>query len=232
MILNKYIYDIRGLLRNHTNIDEDLLTDRQIEFWIAAQRATWITRKDSAYIEKNHSFRQTLIDGVEILDRSFEPSLVTAGYKILRNETDLPKTIQFNSRGGIIETGPIDMGAYRFNHVEYNEAVWSGNGRFNREMIYSFYKDNRIYLISRSLSNHWYLIDNMAITGIFEDPRAVESFKHISGEACWTADDEYPLSLDLWEYMKDMIKKGNIESLVNIPVDKGNDDTFVQADRS
>jgi hypothetical protein len=231
MTLNKYIYDIRSLLRNHNIIDEDTLTDRQIEFWIISQRSLWINRRDDAYIEKNHSLRQTLVDGVEILDRSFEPGLVTAGYKILRNDTDLPKPVAFKTHGGIIETGPIDMGSYRFNHVEYNEAIYSGNGRFNRDMIYTYYKDKRVYIISRSLDNKWYLLDNMAITGIWEDPRAVENFKHVSGDACWTADDDYPVSLDIWEYMKDMIKRGNIDTLVNIPVDKGNDDMFVQVDK-
>ena len=35
---------------------------------------------------------------------------------------------------------------------------------------------------------------------------------------------DYPLSLELWNFMKEEIRRGNVEELVKIPVDKSNDD--------
>jgi hypothetical protein len=223
MNLNKYIYDIRGALRNYHNVDDDPLTDRQIEFWIISQRATWAERRDRTFMTSDHSLMQTIIDEIIAVDRSFVANNVPAGYKILRTEERLPKPINFKSWDGIISCGPIDMAARRFNHCSYDEAVASGYGRFNKNQIYSFYHNGHIYLISRSESNYWKLITKIAITGIWQDPREVGNFSHLNGEPCWTKEMDYPLSLDLWSYMKEEIRKANVDSLMQIPVDKGPD---------
>ena len=135
----QYIYDCRGMLRNYHIIDEDTLTDRQIEFWIMTQRSTWINRRDTAYIKTDHAFSQSLVSDVISVDRSVIPAAVPVGYKILRTKAVLPRLINFKSWDGVISAGPIDLASERFNHVEYREAMLSGNGRFNKDQIYSFY---------------------------------------------------------------------------------------------
>lgn len=229
---NKLIYDIRGMLRNYHIVDEDTLTDRQVEFWIIAQRATWINKRDTAYIKADHAFAQTLTSDVISIDRSFMPTRVPAGYRILRTKTVLPTLINFKSWDGVINTGPIDMVSERFNHSEYRESIASGNGRFNKNEIYSFINDDYLYIISKSLKGYWSLLSQVAVMGIFNDPRDVGNFKHVSGEACWTLDMEYPISLDLWNYMKDQIRQNNLEGLYNIPVDKSNDANLQSTDRA
>lgn len=230
MILNKYIYDIKGLLRNHNIVDDDLLSDRQVEFWIVSQRATWIKRRDKAFIAKDHSLMQTVTFPVISIDRSFNNVDIPVNYRILRSEEQLPKTINFESWDGYISVGPVDMAARRFNHKEYEEAINSGWGRFNRSQIFTFSHDSYIYFISQSHDDYWKLLSQAAAIGIFEDPREVSEFTHIDGQPCWSADMEYPISLDLWAYMKDEIRKGNVEELTKIPVDQANDDNQSKAD--
>lgn len=230
MTLNQYIYDIWGLLRNHNITDEDYLTDRMIEFWIIGQRATWIKKRDRAFIHTDHSLMQTVVTPVISIDRSFVPDLVSAEYKILRSEERLPKAINFESWDGILHAGPIDMAGVRFNHVEYEEAMRSGYGRFNKTQIFSFTHDRYLYLKSRAVHSYWHLITQAAVTGIWEDPREVGDFTHIDGEACWNEDMDYPLSLELWAYMKDEIRKGNINELLSVPVDRSNDDNTAKGD--
>lgn len=220
----KYISDVKGLLRNHHIVDDDLLTDRQIEFWIMTQRATWIKRRDSAYIGIDHSLSQILTEDVISVDRSMVPADVPAGYRILRTNRKLPRLINFTSWDGIISAGPVDLASNRFNHVEYREAVASGNGRFNKTQIYSFIFNDYLYIISKSIKNHWYLITQVGVVGIFEDPRALGNFTHVTGEACWSLNDEYPISIDLWNFIKDQIKQANVKELYSIPVDNSNDD--------
>jgi hypothetical protein len=226
----QYIYDTRGLLRNYNITDEDLLTDRQIEFWIMTQRATWIKRRDSAYTAVDHTLSQVVIDDVISIDRSFIPDAVPAGYKILRTNRRLPELINFTSWDGIISTGPIDMASTRFNHVEYREAIASGNGRFNRSQIYTYHLDGYLYLICKSIAIGWYLISKIGVVGIFANPRELGNFRHITGEACWSLNDEYPISVDLWEFMKDQIRKNNIDALYKVPVDQANDDNNSKKD--
>jgi len=226
----KFLYDIRSLLRNYNLVDEDLLTNRQIEFWIMSQRAMWITRRDSAFIKVDHTLSQVLTEDVISVDRSMIPADVPAQYRILRTKRRLPRLINFKSWDGIISAGPVDMAANRFNHVEFNEAIASGNGRFNKTQIFSFIFDGYLYIISKGIKNYWYLISQVGVVGIFEDPRELGNFKHVTGETCWSLDDEYPISLDLWNYMKDQIRLNNIKELYTIPVDKSNDDNSSKTD--
>jgi len=227
----KLLYDLRGLIRNFNIVDDDLLSDRQLEFWINAQRALWIARRDSTYIKNDHSFRQILTEDVISVDRSMMPTAVPAQYRILRTNRKLPQLINFKSWDGIVSAGPVDLKMPRFNHCELNEAIVSGNGRFNKEQIFSFMFDDYLYIICKSVKNYWYLISKVGVVGIFEDPREVGNFKHVTGETCWSLDDEYPISLDLWNYMKDMIIKGNIDILNKVPVDKSNDDNSTANDK-
>ena len=222
--LRKYIYDTRGLLRNHHIVDEDYLTDRMIEFWIVTQRATWIKRRDRAFINTDHSLMQTITSEIDSIDRSFLPDTLPVMYKILRTSTTIPKLINFESWDGIVSCGPVDMVANRFNHCEYEEAVRSGYGRFNKTQIFSFLMNSYIYLVSKAKHNYYNLITRIAVTGIFEDPREVANFAHEDGTPCWTEDDEYPLSIELWNYMKTEIVNMNIEALYRLPKDKANDD--------
>lgn len=222
--LNKYIFDLKEILRNHHIVDEDYLTNRLLEFWIISQRSLWLKRRDRAFIHTDQANMQSLITEMFSVDRSFIPDLVPATYKILRSENKLPKLINFESWDGIISAGSIDMASQRFNHVTYEEAMRSGFGRFNRNQIHSFLSDGYLYTTARNNTNYWQLISQASITGIFEDPREVANFKHIDGTACWTEDDDYPISLELWDYMKTEIVKANIDLLYKVPVDKSNDD--------
>ena len=228
--LNQYIYDLKELLRNHHIVDEDYLTNRMLEFWIITQRSMWIKRRVRLFIHADHSLMQTLVAEVDSVDRSFISDKVSAVYKILRTSQQIPKTINFESWDGIISCGPIDMGSNRFNHCEYEEAVRSGNGRFNKKQIYSFSHNSYVYLISKARDNYWQLITQVAVTGIFEDPREVGEFNHVDGDPCWTPDDEYPINLELWNYMKAEILTLNIDSLYKIPVDRANDDNSAKTD--
>jgi len=228
--LNKYIYDVRELLRNHNIVDDDYLTNRMIEFWIISQRAMWIRRRDRLFINIDHSLMQTIICEVDSVDRSFVPVMVPAEYRILRTTLKIPKLINFEAWDGIISCGPIDIVAPRFNHTEYEEAVRGGYGRFNKQQIYSFYLNDYIYLISKARNNFWQLITQIATIGIFEDPREVGNFVHVDGTACWTEDDEYPLSIELWNFMKSEIYTLNIDALYKIPVDQANDDNSSKKD--
>jgi len=230
MNLYKYIYDTKSLIRNLNIVDDDLLTDDLVEFWIITQRAMWIRRRDSAYIANDHSLVQSVVSEVESVDRSFIPGLVESQYKILRTKEKLPKLINFSSWDGVISAGPVDMGAPRFNHKEYREAVSSGNGQFNKRQIFSFIMNDYLYIISKAINNYWYLITQVAVLGIYEDPRAVGNFVHVTGDACWTPDDEYPISIELWSYMKDQIVKGNVDVLTKVPVDSSNDDNQEKTD--
>jgi len=182
--LNKYIYDLKGILRNHHIVDEDYLSDRLLEFWIITQRSLWLRRRDRAFIHTDQANMQTLITEIDATDRSFISDKVPAEYKILRSSEKLPKLINFESWDGIISVGPIDMASQRFNHVAYEEAMRSGFGRFNSNQIHSFLRNGYLYLSARKNTNYWQLITQAAVTGIFEDPRELEEFNHINRTAC------------------------------------------------
>ena len=225
MTLNQAIYELRDIIRRNNLFDDDRLDDRLLKHWVHNQRALWI-RND---INKNRSIDEQVIQtlgcvALEVADRSSCPSFTT-GYSVLQTAEDIPKVIELNRSDGIIEVGPVDRIARPFSYVNINRARFGGNGRFNSTIIFAFRYHLKMLVISKDMQSESFLkyLRYLKIRGLFENPETVATFTHVSGDACYTEDDDYPMNTWMWNYIRDNIIKANFELLVSAPVDKVND---------
>lgn len=224
MTLNQYTYDLKGIIRNNRLADDDRLDDRLLREWVHTHRAVWIRQESSKPgWQVDRQIGQDIYDTLEVADRSRVSSFTTGG-SILRTVKDIPKTIELKNKSGLLEVGPIDKMALPFSYVTLHRARSFGQGKFNKAAICAFPYDNRIYLWANLTNASFYkYIRYIGMFGLFEDPTQASQFNHISGAACYSDDDEYPMNSWMWKYLREEILEANLEKLMKIPVDKTND---------
>ncbi len=224
MTLHEIIYQLKLDIRKQKLFDDDELDNRMIKHWVHTQRALWLRNEvNKAYSIDDQVIQQACME-LEVTDRSDCPSKVT-GVSVLKSKLALPKTIELHHTDGIVNVAPVDKLAYDFSYVHLNRAKFAGNGQFNSKVITVFRYQNYIYLVSKRVENFARFIRFLMVYGLFEDPTALKAFTHVTGEACYSDDDDYPLNSWMWNYMRTEILKLNLPLLIEGQTDVVNDAT-------
>jgi hypothetical protein len=193
--LNQLVFRIIALYRAaYKNTDH--ISERLIKNWIHTTRAMLVKQRlDKPMAVIDESLVQVISPApLEEVDSStFEG--VSSDRTIIRTKNIIPATI---NRRGLIGTftriGPVDRMDKRYKIVSHETALFSGSGKFNRQDIYAFPLDNRIYLYAREIDPHG-LLD---IRGVFQNPEEVPGFD---------PNGPYPINNELVDTMEDMIVK-------------------------
>jgi hypothetical protein len=141
---------------------------------------------------------------------------------LLRSKLVIPNTVEFYERTAITKVGPIDQMNVSFSFVPYQQAIYSGNGKFTKNVIYCFLHENRMYL--KVTGQAAKMLKYINIHGIFEDPTELSNFTNINGEACYSEDSKYPVN----QWMVPFIKEQVLNQIIKggqLPEDTSNDAT-------
>jgi hypothetical protein len=206
--LNELIYDLWEIIRPNIS-DDDPFDKRQFAFWIKNQRALWLRNE----LNKNRTIDDNVIQDLgcvelEVADRA-DCCELSSGCKILRTKLTIPNTIELHNKTGLTRVAPIDKLSVPFSFVDYERAIWSGNGRYNSSQIFAFLLNDRIYLSSKSSTSLKY-ITHINVRGVFEDPTEAAAFSHCDNTPCYTDDSAYPVNSWMIDYMKEAILKLNV----------------------
>lgn len=226
MTQNEIAYDLIEIVRPNLS-DDDNIDKRQLFFWIDNQRALWLRNE----LNKNRTIDDNIVQDLgcvelELADKA-DCCDIEDGCKILRTNQLIPNTIELHNKTGITRIAPIDKLTVPFTHVAYDRAIWSGNGKYNKNHVFAFLLNNRIYIKSNDQEIAKYLT-HINVRGVFETPSEAARFNHCSGEACYTSNSKYPINRWMLDYMKDAILKVNFASMFKFPTDNTNnakDDT-------
>jgi hypothetical protein len=223
MTKQQTINELRLVIRQQNLYDDDQLDDRLIGDWVINERSVWIRNEAN----KNRSIDEQIIQTLgcvplEVADRTSCPAYIT-GYHILQTNQDLPKTIELKNGDGLLEVGPVDKIAYPFSYVNLERQRFSGNGKWNRNIIYAARHGQRILVMSKGDQSFYKYLRYLRIRGLFEDPEEVANFTHVDGSACYSDTDDFPLNRWMWKYMREEILRVNFKELVAAPTDKVND---------
>ena len=210
--LNELIYDLRGLIEPNSS-DDSNADDRQYTFWINNQRALWLRNE----LNKNRTVDDNVIQDLgcielEVADKA-DCCELSDGCKVLRTVLQIPNAIELHNKTGITRVAPINKLEVPFNFVDYERAIWSGNGRYNKKQIFAFLLNNRIYLTSKDNGLSKYLT-HINVRGVFEDPTEAANFVDCDDVPCYTNNSKYPVNRWMIEYMKSEILKINITTIV------------------
>lgn len=202
MTLEELIYQVYELLE--INADDSSTDDRLIESLIVQQRALWLRNEYNKNRTIDTNVQQDLgcVELIEV-DRS-ECCDAPIGCKILRTKKPLPNTIEFHHDNAILRVGPVDITSKAFKELIFpKEVPFFGNGRTNRNNIYWFLKNTKeglhIYLLSREPNAM--LIEQISVTGVWENPREAGQYKNCDGKPCWSPNGPYPINSWMWNYI-------------------------------
>lgn len=214
MTLQELIYSVQEAIRPSLK-DDDIVDQREVSFQIRNQRALWIKNdlnKSGRAIDDNTL--QTICMDVDLADPSDCCDIKTK-CTILKSKVNFPSTIPLN--GGdrtIFRIGPVNLMKSNYLIIPYHRAAFVGNGRFNKDFVYSFLYNWNIFIISNPGNALIRGIKKIAISAIFENPEDTKAFEGCSGLPCYTDDSRYPISSWMWNYIQPMVIRHFLPQLI------------------
>lgn len=212
LTLDAMSYDIWMTIRSGRVVDDDDLDLRQIKFWIRNSRAVWIKNE----LNKNTPISQRLIQdaGIYTLEKVDIGMFSDVGCNIVRTTTTIPSTIEHKGIPTLTKVGPAITTEGTFTIIPYERVPYVGNGRFNSNAIYAFWKDDYIYLVTNSPSLNYTGMKKINVRGVFADPEAVPGYDNTK---------DYPITEALWVYLKDIVMKSDVTMFLSTIGDVVND---------
>jgi hypothetical protein len=223
--LNQLSYGTFEIARIRLSDDDDISIDL-IKDYVHSTRSVLLEQKFNKNARViDDAFLQSLgAVEIEAVDSSIHPTL-KSGRFMFRTKVDIPTTItRKNYEGTFTRIGPADRLGTEYNLVSYNRAMFSGNGRFNKDMVFCFLLDNRIYLISNSNLIHKG-IQFIDVIGVFENPSQIAQFKDSNGDSLYSDTGRYPISRTMADAIQKIILQDKFGIKIGIPPDNVNDGT-------
>ena len=208
--IKELIYDIKNIIRGGIQSDDEIISDRQIEFQINSIRAQFI-RQD---INKRRSVSDNIKQIIHCLDLekvSSNTCGLSSDIKILRSKMKIPNPIETSHSDLITAIGPTGVLSTNFHMIPYNRAPWAGNNRYTKNMTFAFLLDNFVYVFGPE-SLH---LEKVKLEGVFQNPREISEFTDSEGNLSYDPElHDYPLSTSMADLIKQQMLTQNMQPLV------------------
>lgn len=176
-------YAIIDRLRGGITSDDELLSNREIDFLIHTKRGRLIKE----YLQKNNDelhpeFLQTIkCLAVELVDKS-ECCEIATDCLILRTTQEIP--VVYNNMFTYI--GPVDD-SMNFQLVSFNRSRWDRFSRFTAHIPKAYYLNNKVSITVTKT------IEVIKIIGVFEDPTKLADLNVCEGTCFDINTSTYPI---------------------------------------
>ena len=215
LTLSQISFDLLNIMRGGVSSDDDLMSLRQIEYWIHNTRALLIQRE----FDKRRSISSNIVQDLGCIDVSkVDASVccgVTVGCSVVRTDVKIPNPIETAQKDLITRVGSVSLTDRPYTFIPYQRAPYAGNGKYNGTELFAFLHDNYVYVMGKDSEK----FKKINIQGVFEDPTEIKTFKTCSGALCYTNESEYPISAKHIEVLKEMILKTNFKLIIQAPTD-------------
>ncbi len=204
--LRTIIYDLLNIIRGAKIVDDEEISDRQLEMWVNQYRALLLKRDLDKGKDPNPAYIQSIDDVALTLD---------SDRNLYRTNIDIPKAIDLNYGSGILYVG--DIKGNQIQLITESRAVWQKYKRFTQDDTVAFLNGNRIYIYNAKGLKSVYL------RGVFEVPSEVTE---ANGNTP-TYDDNYPIPLNMVPTLKEMILQKELGIEYKTESDNTNDSTNI-----
>lgn len=188
-------------IRAHRIVDDEDIDLRLIKDWIHLKRVQYIqniTKNPQARISLGNY--QMLPVNVEVQNNSevgsypFIDTDERQDNKMVVSTATIPRIVEKDTGLMVYSIESLDNMKYAFTFVDYEYLKVAGNGKFNRNLIFSAIRDNLLYFKYHELFDTNSVV---VIRALFENPTTVPGF----------TDDttNYPCSPEIIEYIKNAI---------------------------
>jgi len=207
------VYGIVELIRANFKVT-DSLDERLVAGWVQSARAELLKQRLAEPGRPNEHWVQDL-GAVEM--EPVPSSIYGVSNKfILRSTQPIPRVIYTKKKGHVFtRIGPADRSSRTWNLVSQERALYSGNGKFNKNDVFVFLDDGYICLTSRN--NLHKLIEAINVKGVFQNPIEAYNFRYTE-EHDW--DSEYPISDDIVDAIKVKVINENFNFVLRPMDDK------------
>lgn len=198
-----------------TIVDDEPIDIRLLKDFIKDQRADSL---EIAFRKKRDFYRFVQIYNKDNKNKT-ELELVTdgdvnrTGVTLLKSKQKITMPLLLNNRYAITKVAPLNIVMDNFKFLNYDEAIYSGSGRFNKFMNAAFIKDGYLY-IKANTSSEIKALKYIRLEGVFEDPLLVPGFDEKI--------DDYPISARIWNGMIDSIISGKLNVKITANEDEIN----------
>lgn len=213
--LNKLTADLIGIVRGGKVSSSELISKRQVSFWVNNVRNQLINQDISKNRTISDNIRQSIgCVNVSLVDASLCCGIVI-GCSILRTDVKIPNVIETARKSLLTKVSGADITSPGFTIIPYARAAYVGNGQFTKLGHYAFMHDNYVYVMGSKSG----LFKRINIQGVFEDPTEIAGFNNCAGEPCYSDDDAYPISGKHVEILKQMILQTNFRIAIPAATD-------------
>ena len=164
---------------------------------------------------------------LETADAFVDSGLDNISHTILRTKETIPRAIELHNKQAFTYVGPLDQTHKGFKFVDVGAIPYVGKGRFNKEFIYAFLMNDRIYLVSNCNNTLFKGLKYINVKGVFENPEDAAKFNRPDGSPCYTDEEAYPIPMYLWAYCKTQILQSDLRQFyvpIEDPVNNANND--------
>ncbi len=208
------VYDILEIASSGGNPNEFKIDNSQILYWVEQTRAILIGQA----LNKKDDVNDSWVQYINCLDlERVDASLccdVPSDCLLLKSVLQLPSTLDTWKDNWIIsvttmdgtsinKSNPIKQKYQKYNKYTKNEKSW-------------YLKDNYLYIINETF------LEKANVAGIFEFPSDLERFVTCDGDACWTIDSNFPISLSMASQITDIVIKNKVNVFMQFPSDSTN----------
>ncbi len=226
MKLPELTQNIKHYLYNRRVPNSNRLDNRQIIHWLNRQRALWLRREYNQMREIKDNERQILYNvELEVIEDELHSIPPTNSASILRSVYRIPRAIQSHISDGILSVRGKNKLSKRISYTNRENAIYKGNGWFNRKKIFAFKDDDYIWITYGSNTDKSRIIKEVQVEGVFENPIDVDVFNGTPMNIK-NGDTEYPVSAAFMDFIDGEILKLNIKRFVSDGNPNDEEDTY------
>lgn len=213
--LNHLVYDILELASAGGLPNEFPISTEQIKYWIEQTRAQLIGQS----LNKKDDINDSWIQVIKCLEMEQVDSslccLAPSDCKVLKSVKQIPSTIDTWKDNWIISVTTMDGSSVPKSNFIKNK--YQQYNKYTKKERSWFLMDDYLYII-----NDPYL-ETVNLYALFEFPTQLSEFVSCDGDACFTADSNYPITVSMASVITDMVVKNKVMPFLNLPKDNSND---------
>lgn len=184
--LNEIIYNIAEQMER----GDDAVLRERLKFMVGYYRAQFV-RQDQ---RRNHSLPSQLVQSLDCLEMEASSALeccsaIDIGCDVWRTKQTIPKPVRIYDGSEFAFVGTADA-KEPFQRTTPVQAEYSKHNKYVNKLPQYIYTKDRIYVLNSRPKS-------ILVKGIFEQPEELENYTCCDGTTVFTADKEYPISMDM-----------------------------------
>tara|TARA_R110000787_G_scaffold155813_1_gene269592 strand:+ start:1005 stop:1700 length:696 start_codon:yes stop_codon:yes gene_type:complete len=216
--IKEIVYDIKNIIRGGMQSDDEIISDRQIEFQVNSLRAQFIRQDINKKRSVSDNIKQ-LIHCMELEVVSGTTCGLAHDLKILKSKKQIPNAIETAHSDLITAIGPTGILSTNFHMIPYSRAPWAGNNKYTKRMTFTFLLDNFVYVFGPETA----YLEKIKVEGVWQTPRDIEAYVNAEGIPSYDSEtNEYPLSISMLDLIKQSMLSQNLQPLIQLPTDTSN----------